>query len=169
MMRLLSLLLLAALPLAARSMLHGVDASCHAEEQLDFDGPAVSWGLDFKKPSAQECCDACKRRVLAEQSTARSAVLTRPLSLQHREVQQLGLVSHREVLEPGRCVHRRTLVRSISLSLTVWDHGLHECWLKTQVDPLNPAVNQRGAYAAAYREEHKTAPSHVQWMAGVII
>ena len=32
----------------AASPLDGVDASCNAELNLDLDGPAVSWGLDFK-------------------------------------------------------------------------------------------------------------------------
>ena len=37
-----------------------LDASCHAEDALDLDGPAVSWGLDFKVADAAACCEACK-------------------------------------------------------------------------------------------------------------
>jgi len=54
-------------------------------------------------------------------------------------------------------------------SFSVWDHGLNECWLKHQEDPANAAVNHRGAYAASYRAEHKTAPERVAWMAGVLL
>jgi len=35
------------------SPLDGVDASCNAELNLDLDGPAVSWGLDFKTVCAR--------------------------------------------------------------------------------------------------------------------
>ena len=40
--------------------LEEVDESCHGEASLDLDGPAVTWGLDHKVSSAQECCDRCK-------------------------------------------------------------------------------------------------------------
>ncbi|KAK3285903.1 hypothetical protein CYMTET_6515 [Cymbomonas tetramitiformis] len=38
-----------------------MDPTCHAVANLDLDGPAVSWGSSFKKNSAAECCEACKR------------------------------------------------------------------------------------------------------------
>ena len=37
-----------------------------------------------------------------------------------------------------------------------------------QADASAPKVNHRGAFAAAFRAEHKTAPSHTPWMAGVL-
>ena len=45
---------------AAGGILAHLDASCHAEDALDLDGPAVSWGLDFKVADAAACCEACK-------------------------------------------------------------------------------------------------------------
>jgi hypothetical protein len=36
-----------------------VDERCNAKLHLDFDGPAVSWGMSFKLDSAAECCKAC--------------------------------------------------------------------------------------------------------------
>ena len=45
---------------AAGGLLAHLDASCHAEDALDLDGPAVSWGLDFKVADAAACCEACK-------------------------------------------------------------------------------------------------------------
>lgn len=151
-MKLLSLLLVTLSPLGVRALVHGVDASCHAVESLDLDGPAVSWGLDFKKPSAQECCDACKACVHAGKEAASSLFLTPPSVHSTEKCNSWVWCGYEKCWSPD-----------------VWDHGLHECWLKTQDDPLNPKVNHQGAYAAAYREEHKTAPSHVQWMAGTLI
>lgn len=67
---------------AGSSPLDGLDATCGGELNLDLDGPAVSWGLDYKTVRAQpacarvrshaeppcpvqataaECCDACKK------------------------------------------------------------------------------------------------------------
>ncbi len=50
----------------------------------------------------------------------------------------------------------------------IWNHTHKECWLKVQADAHAPAVNHRGPFAAAFRAEHKTAPSHTPWMAGVL-
>lgn len=30
------------------------------ELHADYDGPALTWGLSFKKASAAQCCQACK-------------------------------------------------------------------------------------------------------------
>lgn len=47
---------------SAHALVRGVDASCHAQLHTDYDGPALTWGLDFKTKTAQECCDECKKR-----------------------------------------------------------------------------------------------------------
>lgn len=33
---------------------------CHMEAHADYDGPALTWGLTYKKASAAQCCQACK-------------------------------------------------------------------------------------------------------------
>lgn len=35
---------------------------CHLEENADYDGPALTWGMSFRKASASQCCQACKQR-----------------------------------------------------------------------------------------------------------
>ena len=30
------------------------------EEHADYDGPSITWGLDYKLASAAQCCQACK-------------------------------------------------------------------------------------------------------------
>ena len=37
-----------------------VPEDCHMEPSADYDGPALSWGLEYKLPSAARCCQACK-------------------------------------------------------------------------------------------------------------
>tara|TARA_B110000977_G_C11090656_1_gene496751 strand:- start:6706 stop:7695 length:990 start_codon:yes stop_codon:yes gene_type:complete len=39
-----------------------MDPTCGGEDALDLDGPALSWGLDFKVKDAGECCAACKQK-----------------------------------------------------------------------------------------------------------
>eukprot|EP00242_Pyramimonas_sp_CCMP2087_P001695 CAMPEP_0198228062 /NCGR_PEP_ID=MMETSP1445-20131203/111713_1 /TAXON_ID=36898 /ORGANISM="Pyramimonas sp., Strain CCMP2087" /LENGTH=205 /DNA_ID=CAMNT_0043908311 /DNA_START=391 /DNA_END=1008 /DNA_ORIENTATION=+ len=39
----------------------GISTKCNAVANLDLDGPAVAWGLSFRKDSAAECCEACMR------------------------------------------------------------------------------------------------------------
>lgn len=34
---------------------------CHAEPHADYDGPALSWGITFKRSSAAQCCQECKQ------------------------------------------------------------------------------------------------------------
>ena len=109
-----------------------LDASCHAEDALDLDGPAVSWGLDFKVADAAACCAACQ----ASDKGCNSWVFC-PLE---------------------EC-----------WSQDIWNHTRGECWLKVQEDPRKPAVNFRGDYPAAFREQHSTAPPRVAWQAGVLL
>ena len=33
---------------------------CYMEEHADYDGPAITWGLEYKLASAAQCCQACK-------------------------------------------------------------------------------------------------------------
>lgn len=41
-------------------------------------------------------------------------------------------------------------------------------WLKFQKDPSYPHAGAFGAYPDWYRQRHRTAPSKVQWMSGVL-
>ena len=114
-----------------------VDAICGAQANLDLDGFAVSWGLDFKTPTAQACCDACRAH-------------------EQRDGQ------------PGKCNSWVWCPEEKCWAPDIWDHSLHECWLKIQDDPAAPKINHRGAFSAAFRAEHKTAPEKTPWMAGVL-
>jgi hypothetical protein len=114
------------------SSIASLDASCHAEDSLDLDGPAVSWGMDFKVEDAAACCAACQ----ASDKGCNSWVFC-PLE---------------ECWSPD-----------------IWNHTKGECWLKVQEDPRKPAVNFRGDYPAAFREQHSTAPPRVAWQAGVLL
>ena len=53
---------LCALVSRSAALVHGIDASCHAQAHTDYDGPSLTWGLDYKLPTAQACCNACKQR-----------------------------------------------------------------------------------------------------------
>ena len=37
-----------------------VPEDCHPEANADYSGPSLTWGLDYKEPSAARCCQACK-------------------------------------------------------------------------------------------------------------
>ena len=41
------------------------------------------------------------------------------------------------------------------------NHTYGECWLKNQADPSRPEAGAYGAYPAAYRKKHRTAPEKV--------
>ena len=43
-----------------------IPEDCHVEHNADYGGVGVSWGLNYKKPSAAACCRACKEH--AEQN-----------------------------------------------------------------------------------------------------
>ncbi len=45
-----------------------IPEDCHVEQNADYGGVGVSWGLNYKKPSAAACCRACKEH--AEQNPA---------------------------------------------------------------------------------------------------
>ena len=95
-------------------------------------------GLDFKTPTAQACCDACRAH-------------------EKRDGQ------------PGKCNSWVWCPEDKCWAPDIWDHRLHECWLKVQDDPASPKVNHRGAFSDAFRAEHKTAPEKTPWMAGVLL
>ena len=118
-----------------------VDETCHGEASLDLDGPALTWGLNHKASSAQECCDACK----AQAKTAR------------------------EKGEAKQCNSWVYCPLPECWAPDVWNHTKGECWLKTQADATDPKVNFRGAYPPEFRKEHSTSPTHVPWQAGVLL
>ena len=43
-----------------------IPGDCHVENNADYGGVGVSWGLNYKQPSAAACCRACKEH--AEQN-----------------------------------------------------------------------------------------------------
>lgn len=45
---------------AASSPFAHSSQDCHMEEHADYDGPALTWGLTYKKASAAQCCQACR-------------------------------------------------------------------------------------------------------------
>lgn len=107
-----------------------VDPSCHARDNWDLDGPALTWGLTHLTKTAQTCCDECKAT-----QNCNSWVWCPSI----------------------KC-----------WSPDIWDHSLHECWLKVQDDPRSPKVNHEGAYSPEFRAQHPTAPEKTPWMAGVV-
>lgn len=124
-----------------------VPEDCFMEEHADYAGPALTWGLTYKLPSAAQCCQECKQRSKAQPNGERCHVWVFCGSL------------------TGEC-----------WSPDIWNHTTGECWLKYQAGwdgntdraATNLEVNDRGAYSAAFRQEHKTAPDMVAWSAGVV-
>ena len=83
--------------------LEEVDESCHGEASLDIDGPAVTWGLDHKVSSAQECCDRCKAQVRGAREKGEGA----------RACKSWVFCPLPECWAPD-----------------IWNHTLGECWLR---------------------------------------
>jgi len=171
------------------SPMDGLDASCGGELNLDIDGFAVSWGLDYKTvrcaaraATRARSCDAraltCaallrrRRRSAARRARSTRRKITSPVSAivgsgaQSRSGAPAILAcvcSYR----PAESASRLTpLLRSWSPD--IWNHTFQECWLKVQDDASAPKVNHRGDFSAAFRKEHKTAPLKTPWMAGVL-
>lgn len=48
------------------------------EAHADYDGPALTWGLTYKKASAAQCCQACKEVRRAGACGGRRMVGQRP-------------------------------------------------------------------------------------------
>ena len=121
--------------------LTNMDPSCGAEDALDLDGPALSWGIDFRVKNAGECCAACKAKTSAsgDKNTCNSWVFCP------------GGEHTSECWAPD-----------------IWNHTIGECWLKVQANRDEPVVNFRGDYPLAFRKQHATAPKRVAWQAGVL-
>ncbi|PRW57001.1 hypothetical protein C2E21_4332 [Chlorella sorokiniana] len=123
-----------------------VAEDCYMEPHADYDGPALTWGLTYKKSSAAQCCQACKE-------------------FQPQPDGQRCNVWVFCGSRTGEC-----------WSPDIWNHTTGECWLKYQAEwdnvvdreRTNLAVNRRGRYPDEFRNEHKTSPDKVQWTAGVI-
>ncbi|CAI5465225.1 unnamed protein product [Closterium sp. Yama58-4] len=128
----------------AEAYVAGVPEQCSMQRSTDYDGDALTWGLDFHTASAADCCARC-------QAMAATA---------HAAAQQGGEGAQQRCNiwvfcpEPGGC-----------WSPDIWDHKHKECWLKYG-DP--PKLNFQGRYAKEFRAMHPTAPEAVQWVAGVI-
>ena len=111
-------------------------ADCYPEESADYDGSGVTWGLTFKRPSAAQCCQTCKEATVEAHGKRANVWVFCPSPT-------------------GLC-----------WSQDIWNHTTGECWCKVQADwdgntdlkASNLKANNRGAYPAAFRQEHKTSP-----------
>mmetsp|Transcript_50051 Transcript_50051/g.160158 ORF Transcript_50051/g.160158 Transcript_50051/m.160158 type:complete len:172 (+) Transcript_50051:262-777(+) len=123
----------------------GAGPACTWTNHLDLDGEAVVWGMNHKTDSAEECCQRCKDFKPRGGKPCMMWVWCGDPS--------------------GVC-----------WSMDIWNHTTGECWLKYQegwdgnpdLDSSNIRINQRGAFAAQFRREHRTAPLMVPWTAGVL-
>ncbi|GJP50141.1 hypothetical protein CLOM_g9278 [Closterium sp. NIES-68] len=129
---------------AAAAYLGDVPAQCSMQRSTDYDGDALTWGLDFHTASAADCCARCQAMAATADAGAG----------QGGGAQQQWCNIWVFCPEPGGC-----------WSPDIWDHKHKECWLK-HGDP--PKMNFQGRYADEFRAMHPTAPEAVQWVAGVI-
>ena len=114
-------------------------SDCPMTQHIDYDGPAVRWGLAPAPPmnTSLECCRAC---------------------------QQFSGQKPRD-----RCTHWVFCPSSRCWSPDIWNHTFGECWLKwfDVTKQRAPKVNAKGAFPPAFREMHTTAPEFVQWVGGI--
>eukprot|EP00877_Chromochloris_zofingiensis_P007296 jgi/Chrzof1/281/Cz01g09240.t1 len=118
------------------------DMVVHIEPQADYDGLAVVWGAGNTKRNAEECAKQC---------------------WQHRPGQVDG------PFKDVPCNAFAYCDSAICFEPDAHDHKRGDCWLKFTEAPASPEVNMRGALPDDYRKRHPTAPSHVQWVAGVLL
>ncbi|CAI5969538.1 unnamed protein product [Closterium sp. NIES-65] len=128
----------------AEAYVAGVPEQCSMQRSTDYDGDALTWGLDFLTASAADCCARCRAMAATADAAAH----------QGGEGGQQRCNIWVFCPEPGGC-----------WSPDIWDHKHKECWLKYG-DP--PKLNFQGRYADEFRAMHPTAPEAVQWVAGVI-
>jgi hypothetical protein len=100
---------------AGSSPLDGLDASCGGELHLDLDGPAVSWGLDYKTVRAPPACHAMPYRALTDAPGAGDGGgVLRRVQEAHEEagpagrLQQLGVVSRAALVRAFWSIALRT-------------------------------------------------------------
>ena len=113
---------------------------CHMRNQTDMDGIAVVWGASNIQQSAEACCRSCREY--------------RPKPPHWYPCNVWVFCGKTE----GVC---------FTPAAGIFSAG--QCWLKYQDEPTHPLVNAAGAYREQYRKQHPTAPSHVEWTAGVIV
>jgi len=164
--------------IAPAEALATIDPTCHGEAHRGYAGDgAVVWGLNFKLPSAAECCAACK---------AHAAVCSSPDSQGK---------SWWPSKPDMRCPRHHNPVRVCQIwtwcpeercfAFDIHVHTFGECWLKFQdVDPTRPKDPHFGhtSYPEAMRRAPRKLwpwavkeeiwpgemPQRVPWTSGVI-
>ncbi|KAL6762877.1 hypothetical protein V8C86DRAFT_2508271 [Haematococcus lacustris] len=120
-----------------------VPADCYAQNNADYDGDAVRWGLGNKAHSAAGCCAQCK----AHRGKPRCNVWV-----------WCGDPS-------GVCwtmdIHNHTTGDCWLKYQAGWDNIV-------DLKKSNLKVNHQNQFTPAFRKEHKTAPLLVPWVAGLV-
>jgi len=148
----------------ARAARRGARRGSRARAQTDFDGYAVTWGINHLTETAEECAQRC----IAYQPQGASWYACNVWVWCAAE-------------------------GDVSADPTCFAPAAHkfvkgQCWLKCggpkaarsaargsraarrhQDDPLNPHVNMQGVYTAEYLKRHPNAPPVVQWTGGVVV
>jgi len=122
-----------------RSIVKPDDKECHSFENTDFDGYAVTWGSQNIQTNAEACCKSCKDFVPVAPSYY-------PCNIWVWCGKENGCFAP-----------------------AAGEFKYGQCWLKYQEHPEDPQVNMKGAYSRQYLNMHPTAPSIVDWTAGIVL
>ena len=119
-----------------------IDERCNAKEHLDFDGPAVSWGMSFKMDSAAECCKACMEhtRKPGQPADCNSWVWCPEAVCWSPDIWYVAAARECRV---RRTRTTRWLAETRELGDGRRNHTFGECWLKIQDDIRSPQVKER--------------------------
>ncbi|KXZ47567.1 hypothetical protein GPECTOR_34g726 [Gonium pectorale] len=124
-----------------------IPEDCYPQQNADYAGDGVVWGLGHKKASAAECCAACKEH-----------------QAKHRDDRPCNVWVW--CGDPS----------GICWTMDIHNHTTGDCWLKHQEkwdnnpdrSKSNLEVNHQGKFSAEFRAVHKTAPELVPWVAGIV-
>ena len=116
---------------------------CFPQNNTDYDGEAVKWGLGTKATSAAECCRQCKE-----------FKGDRPCHIWVYCADPSGSCWTMDI-------HEHTTGDCWLKHQAEWDGN-------ADLTKSNLKINHRGAFSKEFKAEHKTTPELIPWMAGVI-
>lgn len=121
----------------------GAGLACNKETAVSIDGLAVGWGIDNKKATPEDCCQACRDHVPGPAVGGPFGNL--PCNV--------WVYCDAEECFEADAHH----------------HTKGDCWLKFSEAPQFPEINARGRFPDDFKSRHPEAPDTCQWVSGVLL